>query len=117
MAREIEAFVECPELRVRPYFRDQLARSAHSIAANIAEGLGRATPLDTASFLDRARGSLFETDYWIGVLKARGLVDSSTHAGWEQELGELNAMLMAVKKRLHERSDAARPRARSRQGQ
>jgi four helix bundle protein len=115
IANEVVAFVERPELPLRPYFRDQLSRSAYSVPANIAEGLGRATPLDTASFLDRARGSLFETDYWVRTLGARSLVDPGVQSRWAQEFVELNAMLVAIKKRLYARADATRPGSRRNQ--
>ena len=40
----------------------QLRKASISIASNIAEGYGRSTRRDTASFLVRARGSVFEVE-------------------------------------------------------
>lgn len=60
-----------------PAFRDdrdlqrQLIRAIMSVPANVAEGQGRGTPLDFASFVDRARGSLFEADTWLLAARSR----------------------------------------------
>lgn len=43
----------------------QLARSADSIGANIAEGEGRGSYQDNRRFIKIARGSLQETQHWL----------------------------------------------------
>ena len=43
----------------------QLARSADSIGANIAEGEGRGSFQDNRRFVKIARGSLQETQHWL----------------------------------------------------
>ena len=53
---------------------DQLARSADSVAANIAEGAGRKTGPDRRRFYVVARSSLGETEHWLARSRARGLV-------------------------------------------
>ncbi|MDX1522184.1 MAG: four helix bundle protein, partial [Anaerolineae bacterium] len=62
----------------RPFARDvvggQLARAADSIGANIAESFGRFHFGEKLNFLYYARGSLFETKYWLNRAVARGLM-------------------------------------------
>ena len=43
----------------------QIVRSADSIGANIAEGVGRGTHLDNKRFVRTGRGSLYETKHWL----------------------------------------------------
>jgi four helix bundle protein len=43
----------------------QVVRSADSIGANIAEGVGRGSYLDNRRFVRTARGSLNETKHWL----------------------------------------------------
>jgi four helix bundle protein len=62
----------------QPFVRDtmgnQSARAADSIGANIAESFGRFHYGDKLQFLYYARGSLFETKYWLNRAQARKLM-------------------------------------------
>ena len=79
---EVVDVAEAGPLSKRFYFRDQMCDAAMSVPANIAEGNGRSTPLDYASFLDRSRGSLFELDAWLqGAREKDGLILRCTSAG------------------------------------
>lgn len=64
-----------------PYFErgtvgKQLARSADSVGANIAESFGRYHYGEKLQFLYFARGSLFETKYWIKRAAARKIIST-----------------------------------------
>ena len=52
----------------------QLRRASVSVAANIAEGSGRATSRDLMNFLSYARGSLNEAESMVFVAQRLGLV-------------------------------------------
>lgn len=52
----------------------QIARSADSIGANISESFGRFHFGEKLQFLYYARGSIFETKYWLNRVKARSLM-------------------------------------------
>lgn len=52
----------------------QLVRAADSIGANIAESFGRFHYGEKLQFLYYARGSLFETKYWLNRTLTRGLI-------------------------------------------
>jgi four helix bundle protein len=54
----------------------QLARAADSLGANIAESFGRFNYGEKLQFLYYARGSLFETKYWLNRAKTRDLMPS-----------------------------------------
>lgn len=53
---------------------EQLARAADSVGANIAEAYGRYHYGDKLKFLFYARGSLYETKYWINRAAKRSLI-------------------------------------------
>src|SRR3990172_12326179 len=52
----------------------QISRAADSIGANIAESFGRFHFGEKIQFLYYARGSVFETKYWLNRAVARGLL-------------------------------------------
>jgi four helix bundle protein len=59
--------------------RDQLDRASASILLNIAEGFGRTSRADKASFYGIARGSAMECAAVLDILIARGLVSPAHH--------------------------------------
>jgi four helix bundle protein len=52
----------------------QIVRSADSIGANIAEGVGRGSYQDNRRFVKIARGSLNETQHWLRRAYCRNLL-------------------------------------------
>jgi four helix bundle protein len=60
--------------RGRGYLADQLQRAALSIVLNIAEGAGKFSPADKASFYTRARGSATESAAVLDVCRKLNLI-------------------------------------------
>ena len=61
----------------------QIIRSADSVGANIAEGYGRYHFKEIIRFYYISRGSLYETNHWMYLLKRRGLIKQFQY--WEYE--------------------------------
>ncbi len=107
LAERVLDLAEAGELRRQWYFKNQMCDAAMSVPANIAEGNGRSTPLDYASFLDRARGSLFELDSWLYMAANRGWIASDAHAALEAEIEALSAMILSMATKLRSQPSLA----------
>lgn len=92
-----------------PFARDvvggQLARAADSIGANIAESFGRFHYGEKLQFLYYARGSLFETKYWLNRTLARDLTSLEQVEEYFSQLTglarQINAFANSLKTQRH----------------
>jgi four helix bundle protein len=71
----------------------QVIRCADSVGANIAEAAGRWSKAERRRFLINARGSLYETEYWIDRAAARGLRLPASVAKLDQIAHALNGLI------------------------
>jgi four helix bundle protein len=86
------------------WLRDQLTRSAASIAANIAEGFPQSTDRAFARYLSVAAGSAEEVRAHLAVAEERGQVAPTAVSDLRQEAREIVRMLNALIRHLR-RSD------------
>jgi len=81
----------------------QLTRAFDSIGANIAEGFGRFHYGDKIKFYYYARGSAFESQYWIKRAYTRKLISEKDASSFLQSLQqinkELNTLIKVLKKK------------------
>lgn len=75
---------------------NQLRRSAASIPANIAEGLGANTRANFKRMLFIARGSLVETRYHLILAKDLGYISKATYQYLKEKYDEVGRMLNAL---------------------
>lgn len=91
---------------------DQITRSADSVAANITEGYGRYFFREYITFLYYARGSLYETRFWLEKARNRELVDEKLYNELKREYDklpmEINKVIKIVKS--EEQKWKAKPR-------
>ena len=84
----------------------QIAKATDSIGANIAESFGRFSFGEKLQFLYYARGSLFETKYWLNRAKARELMSPSDAQEYTLQLTNIARQLNAFAESLKsQRSD------------
>jgi four helix bundle protein len=80
----------------------QLARATDSIGANIAEAYGRYHYGEKLNFLYYARGSLYETKFWLNRAKNRSLIpeqQSEVFSDILNSLGkQINAFIASIRK-------------------
>jgi four helix bundle protein len=73
----------------------QFARAADSIGANLAEAFGRFHYGERLQFLYFARGSLFESKYWLNRAISRNLIATDRPQNFANRLSELARQLNA----------------------
>jgi four helix bundle protein len=78
----------------------QLRRSSSSIAANLAEGCGRAGDAEFSRFCGIAMGSASELDYHLLLARDLGLIKGTDHAALAAQLDEVKAMLSGLLQKL-----------------
>ena len=78
----------------------QLAKSADSISANIAEGYGRYFFKENRQFCFYSRGSLTETQNWLGKCYRREIINSAVYEKLNGQLNDLHKSLNAYIKTL-----------------
>src|SRR5687768_10974592 len=71
----------------------QIAKSADSVGANIAESFGRFNFGEKLQFLYYSRGSIFETKYWLNRTQTRGLMKPDEVQEYVNRLTELARQL------------------------
>jgi len=67
----------------------QMARSADSVGANLAESYGRFNFGEKLQLLYYSRGSIFETKYWLNRTSVRDLMESDVVEEYVNQLTEL----------------------------
>jgi four helix bundle protein len=81
----------------------QIIRSAQSIPANIAEGMGRYSKNELVQFLIIARGSVEETKYHLILARDLEYIDSNTFENMQSNytlLGKkINSLISSIKKK------------------
>ncbi|MEA5527441.1 four helix bundle protein [Nodularia spumigena] len=78
----------------------QIIRSADSIGANIAEGVGRGSYQDNRRFVKIARGSLYETQHWLRRAYNRKLLTNEQIDALKLTINELAPQLNAYLKSI-----------------
>jgi four helix bundle protein len=78
----------------------QIVRSADSVGANIAEGVGRYGTQDNKRFAYFARGSLYETKHWLRRAYKRKLLTENEIAKLRPIVDELAPKLNAYIKSI-----------------
>jgi four helix bundle protein len=73
----------------------QMARSVDSIGANVAEAFGHFHYGEKLQFLYYARGSLFETKYWLNRAEKRDLMPAGLTTAYASQLTDLARQLNA----------------------
>jgi four helix bundle protein len=84
----------------------QMVRACDSIGANIAEAYGRYHYGEKLQFFYYARGSLFETKYWLNRGKSRGLLNP-------EQFDELSKSLSLLAQQLNSLANTTKKQKRS----
>ena len=114
--RKIKAWMLADDLAVAAYevskcfpreeiygITSQIRRAASSVPANIVEGASRESAKDYAHFLQIARGSLAETQYFLHLAKRLGYNDGNAERVEvlaKETFACLHGLILAVRKEV-----------------
>jgi four helix bundle protein len=101
LADEIWKIVEGWQPLAQDTVGKQMIRSADSVGANIAEGVGRGSSQDNQRFVRIARGSLYETQHWLRRAYVRNLLTAQQLETIKPIVDELAPRLNAYLNSLH----------------
>ncbi|MCL1470760.1 four helix bundle protein [Argonema antarcticum] len=100
LADEIWEIVDGWKQLAKDTLGKQIIRPADSIAANIAEGVGRGSYQDNRRFVKIARGSLNETQHWLRRDYYRKLLTAEQVNTLKQMINNLSPQLNAYLKSI-----------------
>jgi four helix bundle protein len=80
----------------KEFLFSQLFRAVSSIAANLAEGFGRNYSGSFRQFVGIARGSAFETEYWLEIMIELGHFDPKIVNSFIDRNNEICKMLSGL---------------------
>ena len=86
-------------------FKDQITRSALSIASNIAEGYERETDRTRIQFLKIAKGSCGELWTQLKIGRASGFIESEAGKVLEREAKEISRMIWGLIRHIEKKKD------------
>lgn len=85
------------------WLRSQVSRAAVSVPANIAEGYSRGGLKEYARFLDIARGSLGELEYYIHFLRRNHIIDDESMGALDSLRAETARLLFGLIQSLRQK--------------
>ena len=86
--------------KAKEFLFGQLFRAVSSIGANIAEGFGRNYSGSFRQFVGIARGSNFETDYWLEIILETKNFDSKIITSFIERNVEISKMLSGLMRKM-----------------
>ncbi len=110
LADDVWAIVQQWDAFTRETVGGRIVRAVDSIGANIAEAFGRYHYGEKRRFLYFARGSLYETTYWLDRAVNRHLFSSKVHAELTEMLASIarqrNAFVASIRAQRSVREEA-----------
>jgi four helix bundle protein len=80
----------------------QMRRASVSIPANIAEGCGRSGNIELARYLEIARSSAGELEYYVVLARDLGLIKPEVHDQLSETVTEVEKMLASYRLKVRE---------------
>lgn len=116
--RNLEAWQKAVELAIEIYqvsaqfprseqfgLVQQMRRAAVSVPSNVAEGRGRSTVRDYRNFVLHARGSAYELETQIEIVKLLGYIDEERATTLTRDVNEVERLLNGLVRSLDNQSE------------